>query len=35
MFKAVSMEAGSTPTPIVEGNVTITSNVTIKYELTN
>ena len=35
MFKAVSMEAGSTPTPIVEGNVTITSNVTVKYELTN
>ena len=35
MFKAVSMEAGSTPTPIVEGNVTITSNVTEKYELTN
>ena len=35
MFKAVSMEAGATPTPIVEGNVTITSNVTIKYELTN
>ena len=36
MFKAVSMEAsGGTPTPIVEGNVTITSNVTIKYELTN
>ena len=35
MFKAVSMEAGSTPTPIVEGKVTITSNVTIKYELTN
>ena len=35
MFKAVSMETGSTPTPIVEGNVTITSNVTVKYELTN
>ncbi len=36
MFKAVSMEAsGGTPTPIVEGNVTITSNVTVKYELTN
>ena len=35
MFKAVSMEAASTPTPIVEGNVTITSNVTVKYELTN
>ena len=36
LFKAVSMEAGSsTPTPIVEGNVTITSNVTVKYELTN
>ena len=35
MFKAVSMEAAGTPTPIVEGNVTITSNVTIKYELTN
>ncbi len=36
MFKAVSMDnAAGTPTPIVEGNVTITSNVTIKYELTN
>ena len=35
LFKAVSMEAGGTPTPIVEGNVTITSNVTVKYELTN
>ena len=35
MFKAVSMEAGGTPTPIVEGNVTITSNVTVKYELSN
>ena len=36
MFKAAVMEAsGSTPTPILEGNVTITSNVTIKYELTN
>lgn len=35
MFKAVSMEAGGTTTPIVEGNITITSNVTIKYELTN
>ena len=35
MFKAVSMEAGGTPTPIVEGNITITSNVTVKYELTN
>ena len=35
MFKAASMTAGSTPTPIVEGNVTITSNVTVKYELTN
>ncbi len=35
MFKAVSMEAGGTPTPIFEGNVTITSNVTVKYELTN
>ena len=35
MFKAVAMEAGGTTTPIVEGNITITSNVTIKYELTN
>ena len=36
MFKAVSMDnAAGTPTPIVEGNVTITSNVTVKYELTN
>ena len=35
MFKAASMAGGSTPTPIVEGNVTITSNVTVKYELTN
>ena len=35
MFKAVSMEAGGTVTPIVEGNITITSNVTVKYELTN
>ena len=33
LFKANSM--GGTPTPIVEGNVTITSNVTVKYELTN
>lgn len=35
MFKAVSMEVGGTLTPIVEGNVTITSNVTVKYELSN
>ncbi len=36
LYKAVSMSAGSgTPTPIVEGNITITSNVTVKYELTN
>ncbi len=36
MFKAVSMDSnGATPTPIVEGNITITSNVTVKYELTN
>ena len=36
MFKAVSMDSGAgTPTPIVEGNVTITSNVTVKYEFTN
>jgi uncharacterized protein YggE len=35
LYKAVSMVAGSTPTPIIEGNVTITSNVTVKYELTN
>ena len=35
MFKAVSMDAGGTTTPIVEGNVTITSNVTVKYELSN
>ena len=35
MFKAVAMEAGGATTPIVEGNITITSNVTVKYELTN
>lgn len=35
LYKAVSMAEGATPTPIVEGNVTITSNVTVKYELTN
>ena len=35
LFKAVSMDAGGTPTPIVEGNITITSNVTVKYELSN
>ena len=36
LYKAVSMNAsGSTPTPIIEGNITITSNVTVKYELTN
>ena len=35
MFKAVSMADGGTQTPIVEGNITITSNVTVKYELTN
>ena len=36
LYKAVSMSAGSgIPTPIVEGNITITSNVTVKYELTN
>lgn len=35
MFKAVSMEAAGTTTPIVEGNITITSNVTVKYELAN
>ncbi len=36
LYKAVSMSAGNgTPTPIVEGNITITSNVTVKYELTN
>ncbi len=36
LYKAVSMDAsGNTPTPIVEGNITITSNVTVKYELTN
>ena len=35
MFKAVAMEAGGASTPIVEGNITITSNVTVKYELTN
>jgi len=35
-WRAVSMEAGgSAPTPIVEGNITITSNVTVKFELTN
>ena len=36
MFKAVSMDSASgVPTPIVEGNITITSNVTVKYELAN
>jgi uncharacterized protein YggE len=35
MFKAASMADGGTQTPIVEGNITITSNVTVKYELTN
>lgn len=36
LYKAVSMSAeGGAPTPIVEGNITITSNVTVKYELTN
>ncbi len=35
MFKAVAMEASGAETPIVEGNITITSNVTVKYELTN
>ena len=35
MFKAAAMDAGGTTTPIVEGNITITSNVTVKYELTN
>ena len=35
LYKAASMSNGATPTPITEGNVTITSNVTVKYELTN
>lgn len=35
LYKAASMSNDATPTPIVEGNVTITSNVTVKYELTN
>ena len=36
MFKAVSMDSnGAATTPIAEGNITITSNVTVKYELTN
>lgn len=35
LYKAASMTNGTTPTPITEGNVTITSNVTVKYELTN
>ena len=36
LFKAVAMDAeGAVETPIVEGNITITSNVTITYELTN
>ena len=35
LYKAVSMSNGATPTPITEGNVTITSNVTVKYELSN
>jgi len=36
MFKAVSMAEEAAPeTPILEGNVTISSNVTVKYELTN
>ncbi|MBP5519510.1 MAG: SIMPL domain-containing protein [Treponema sp.] len=30
-----SNSTGGTQTPIIEGNVTITSNVTVKYELTN
>ena len=35
MFKTAAMSSNGTPTPIVEGNITITSNVTVKYELTN
>ncbi|MCR4580177.1 MAG: SIMPL domain-containing protein [Treponema sp.] len=37
LFKAVSMSMdGATPTtPIMEGNVTISSNVTVTYELSN
>lgn len=37
MFKAMpmSMDASATITPIEQGDVTITSNVTIKYGLTN
>ena len=36
MYKAVALEesAANTTTPITEGNVTITSNITVKYELT-
>ena len=35
MFKAEAMGANGVSTPIVEGNITITSNVTVKYELSN
>ena len=35
MYKAVALEESTnTATPIAEGNVTITSNITVKYELT-
>ena len=36
MYKTVAMEesANGAVTPITEGNVTITSNITVKYELT-
>ena len=36
MYKAVAMaeDSASPTTPIAEGNVTITSNITVKYELT-
>ena len=35
MYKAVAMESDSNvATPIAEGNVTVTSNITVKYELT-
>ena len=34
-FAVAEASEGGTRTPIVEGNITITSNVTVKYELTN
>ena len=36
MYKTASLGASNgTPTPIMEGNIAITSNVTVKYEITN